>query len=95
MKRSHFYSDGRYLRKLSTLWRESFKATEERFLTVERITSERFTSAWKLRKRLQDKPKISFTDFTSMAIMEEKGIKNVLTEDEHFMQVGMGFQRVP
>jgi len=29
-----------------------------------------------------------------MAIMEEKGIKNVLTEDEHFMQVGMGFQRV-
>jgi len=26
--------------------------------------------------------------------MEEKGIKNVLTEDEHFMQVGMGFQRV-
>ena len=72
-----------------------FQATEERFLTVERITSERFTSAWKLRKRLQDKPKISFTDFTSMAIMEEKGIKNVLTEDEHFMQVGMGFQRVP
>ena len=72
-----------------------FQATEERFLTVERITSERFTSAWKLRKRFQDKPKISFTDFTSMAIMEEKGIKNVLTEDEHFMQVGMGFQRVP
>ena len=72
-----------------------FQATEEQRLTVERITSERFSSAWRLRKRFQDKPKISFTDFTSMVIMKEKGIKSVLTEDEHFLQVGMGFQKVP
>ena len=52
-----------------------FQATEEQRLTVERITSERFSSAWRLRKRFQDKPKISFTDFTSMVIMKEKGIK--------------------
>ena len=72
-----------------------FQATEEQRLTVERITSERFSSAWRLRKRFQDKPKISFTDLTSMVIMKEKGIKSVLTEDEHFLQVGMGFQKVP
>ncbi|MCD6468886.1 MAG: type II toxin-antitoxin system VapC family toxin [Thermoplasmata archaeon] len=72
-----------------------FQATKEQRLTVERITSERFSSAWRLRKRFQDKPKISFTDLTSMVIMKEKGIKSILTEDEHFLQVGMGFQKVP
>jgi len=72
-----------------------FQAVEEGRLTVERITSERFSSAWRLRKRFQDKPKISFTDLTSMVIMKEKGIKSVLTEDEHFLQVGMGFQKAP
>lgn len=51
-----------------------FQAVEEGRLIVERITSERFSSAWRLRKRLQDKPKISFTDLTSMVIMKERGI---------------------
>jgi len=73
----------------------TFQAAEEGRLTVERITSERFSSAWRLRKRLQDKPKISFTDLTSMVIMKDKGIKRVLTEDEHFLHVGMGFQKAP
>jgi predicted nucleic acid-binding protein len=41
------------------------------------------------------KPTISFTDLTSMAIMDERGIQQVLTGDEHFIQVGMGFSRVP
>jgi len=62
---------------------------------VERVTSDRFFAAWELRKRFQDKPTISFTDLTSMAIMDERGIHRVLTEDEHFIQVGMGFSRVP
>lgn len=70
-----------------------FQSAEESRLIIERVTSERFSSAWKLRKQFQDKPKISFTDLTSMVIMEEKGIKRVLTEDEHFLQVGMGFQK--
>jgi len=72
-----------------------FQSAEERCLIIERVTSERFSSAWRLRKQFQDKPKISFTDLTSMVIMEEKGIKSVLTEDEHFLQVGMGFQKAP
>ena len=71
-----------------------FQAVEAGQLIVERITSDRFTSAWRLRKRLQDKPKVSFTDLTSMIVMKERGIKDVLTEDEHFIQVGMGFRRL-
>ena len=65
------------------------------YLIVERVTSDRFSAAWRLRKRFQDKPRISFTDLTSMVIMQERGISQVLTEDEHFVQVGMGFSKVP
>ena len=72
-----------------------FRAVEAAQLIVERITSDRFASAWRLRKRLQDKPKVSFTDLTSMIVMKERGINDVLTEDEHFIQVGMGFRRLP
>lgn len=64
-------------------------------LIIERITSKLFSSAWALRKKFQDKPLISFTDLTSKAIMREHGIKRVLTEDEHFSHVGMGFILVP
>ena len=62
---------------------------------IERVTSGRFAAAWMLRKRFQDKPKISFTDLVSMAIMEERGIQRVLTQDKHFTQVGMGFFLLP
>jgi predicted nucleic acid-binding protein len=41
------------------------------------------------------KARISFTDLTSMVIMQERGIPLVVTEDEHFFQVGMGFSKVP
>jgi uncharacterized protein len=64
-------------------------------LQIQRVTPERFFAALELRKRFRDKPLISFTDLTSMAIMGELGIHDVLTEDEHFRQVGMGFQTVP
>lgn len=62
---------------------------------IERITADRFFATWELRKRFQDKPTISFTDLASMVIMHERGIFQVLTEDEHFLQVGMGFSLVP
>jgi predicted nucleic acid-binding protein len=62
---------------------------------VERVTSERFMSGWELRKRFKDKPGISFTDFTSMVIMQEQNIQYVLTMDKHFSQVGMGFSTIP
>jgi len=72
-----------------------FIAAEQGNLTIERITSDRFASAWVLRKKLQDKPRISFTDLTSIVLMKERGIQVVLTDDEHFELVGMGFQRKP
>ena len=67
-------------------------AVDSRMLTVDRITSQRFAAAWELRKRFQDKPLISFTDLCSMAIMAERGIRQVITDDDHFLHVGMGFQ---
>ena len=67
----------------------------ERMLTIERITSARFASTWLLRKKFQDKTRISFTDLTSMALMKERGIQVVLTDDEHFEHVGMGFRKCP
>jgi predicted nucleic acid-binding protein len=62
---------------------------------LERIDPERFTKACGLRERYADKPRISFTDFTSMVIMTKLGITTILTEDAHFMHVGLGLQRVP
>jgi predicted nucleic acid-binding protein len=72
-----------------------FHASEQRLLTIERITSDRFASTWALRTKLQDKPRISYTDLSSMAVMEELGIERVLTDDEHFEHVGMGFRKCP
>jgi predicted nucleic acid-binding protein len=71
------------------------KGIERGYIRLERITAERFEMAKSLRMRFRDKPRISFTDLTSMVVMVELGISDILTEDEHFTQVGMGFQRVP
>lgn len=65
------------------------------YLKVEWITPERFERAKDLRLKYQDKPKISFTDLTSMVLMKEHGIEAIITEDEHFEHVGMGFQLKP
>ncbi len=72
-----------------------FQAGQAGRLIIERITSPRFTAAWELRKKFQDKSRISFTDLTSMVIMQERGIKRILTEDDHFLHIGMGLQKVP
>ena len=71
------------------------KAIEQGYLQVEWVTPERFEKAKILRPKYQDKPKISFTDLSSMVVMEELGLKDIITGDEHFEHVGMGFQRKP
>ena len=64
-------------------------------LRCESIDNKRREKAWELFKKYQDKPDISFTDFTSFVVMTEFKIKNVFTGDEHFEKVNLGFQRVP
>ena len=64
-------------------------------LSIERVTADRFVRAWALRKQLDDKPNVSFTDLTSMVIMQERHIVQVLIADAHFTQVGLGFSLVP
>jgi len=64
----------------------------EQFQLIQ-IDELRFTQA--LRLKYLDKPQISFTDLTSMAVMQEFKIDRVLTEDAHFVQVGLGFERLP
>lgn len=70
-------------------------AIQDGYLRLEQITPERFEQAKRLRLRFQDKPRISFTDLTSMVVMNELGIADILTGDAHFVQVEMGFQLVP
>jgi predicted nucleic acid-binding protein len=72
-----------------------FEASRQGLLDIEHVTSERFSRAWRLRVRYDDKPRISFTDLTSFVVMRELGIQQVLTSDAHFEQVGLGFIRLP
>jgi uncharacterized protein len=71
------------------------KAIQEGYIRFEWITPERFEKAKTMRKKYQDKPKIFFTDFTSMVVMKELGVVDILTSDDHFEQVGLGFQLKP
>ncbi len=59
------------------------------------VTPERFEKAKTLRLKYHDKPLISFTDLTSMTVMKEIGVTDVVTGDEHFEHIGMGFHRKP
>jgi predicted nucleic acid-binding protein len=71
------------------------EAIRQGYLNLEWISPERFSKARELRFRFIDKPMISFTDLTSMVVMKELGIISILTDDDHFVQVGTGFQKVP
>ena len=68
--------------------------TFENFYLVQ-IDETRFEQSQDLRLKYADKPQISFTDLTSMAVMQEFRISRILTEDAHFMQVGLGFELAP
>ena len=70
-------------------------AMDEGSVLLAPIHSTRFGAAVKLRLKYKDKPEISFTDFTSMAVMGELEVKRILTEDRHFGPVGLGFELVP
>lgn len=71
------------------------KAFEVKPFSLIWITEERFVRSKMLRLKYLDKPQISFTDLTSMVVMQEMNITTVLTGDSHFLQVGMDFQITP
>jgi predicted nucleic acid-binding protein len=71
------------------------QAKDAGFLDVKWITPDRFDRAMDLRQRYDDKPDISFTDLSSMAVMQEVGLRDVLTGDAHFEHVGLGFRLRP
>ena len=72
-----------------------FHSAQTGHLAIERITSQRFSAAWDLRKKFQDKPRLSFTDLTSIALIQERKIESILTDDDHFLHVGLNVQKVP
>ncbi len=63
-------------------------------VSLQRIDDKRWQKTWDLCKKHSDKPGISFTDFSSMAVMKENNIKEILTNDKHFENVGMGFAKL-
>ncbi|MEA1993737.1 MAG: PIN domain-containing protein [Euryarchaeota archaeon] len=71
------------------------RAVDARQVSVERITASRFKSAWDLRKQYQDKPRISFTDMTSFAVIQELEIGTVFTGDTDFEKIDLGVTLFP
>jgi uncharacterized protein len=59
------------------------------------VSADQFSRAWRMRKKYDDKPDISFVDFTSMVVMHDLGITDVFTGDNHFVQVNLGFRLLP
>jgi predicted nucleic acid-binding protein len=72
-----------------------FEASRQGLLDIEHVTPERFSQAWRLRLSSRDKSRVSFTDLTSIVVMQELGLRHVVTGDAHFSQVGMGFIQLP
>ncbi len=70
-------------------------AIESGYISLVWITPERFNIAQKLRIKFHDKPDISFTDITSITVMQELEISEIITGDAHFTHVGMGFVLLP
>jgi uncharacterized protein len=59
------------------------------------VSPQQFRRAWQMREKYHDKPDISFVDFTSMVVMQDLGISDVFTGDDHFQQVNLGFRLHP
>lgn len=70
----------------------SNKLKEISFLKVVSVTQHDWDRAWKIIEKYSDKD-FSFTDCTSLALMERLKIKSAFTFDYHFTQYG--FTQIP
>jgi len=70
-------------------------AIHQGYLNLVWISPKQFEAAKQLRLQFRDKPLISFTDLTSIAVMKELGINWILTEDNHFIKIGLNLQKKP
>jgi len=59
------------------------------------VSPDQFRRSWALRQKYDDKPDISFVDFTSMVVMQDLRLHEIFTGDAHFTNVGLGFRLVP
>jgi uncharacterized protein len=85
----------RYRRTASVAMRQLLKRVQAGQVQVERLSQAHLDTACQWRERYADKPTISFTDLTSMVLMHELSITDILTEDAHFTHVGLGFKLKP
>jgi predicted nucleic acid-binding protein len=82
-------------RPFEDAWHFTTTVVKSPFIDIQEVTGARFSRAIELRKQFSDKPRISFTDLSTMAIMVELGITDILTADRHFTHVGLGFRALP
>lgn len=82
-------------RPFEDAWHFATNVVQSPFIDIQQVTEARFSRAIELRKQFSDKPRISFTDLSTMAIMTELGISDILTADLHFTHVGLGFHPLP
>jgi predicted nucleic acid-binding protein len=82
-------------RPFQDVWHFTTNVTQSPFIDIQEVTEARFSRTIELRKQFSDKPRISFTDLSTMAIMVELGITDILTADRHFTHVGLGFRALP
>ncbi|HAK87842.1 MAG: hypothetical protein A2077_06905 [Nitrospirae bacterium GWC2_46_6] len=69
-------------------------AVKDNRIILEKIDEKRWIRAWELSKKYRDKSYISFFDLSSFVVMKELRIADVLTNDRHFEDVGMGFRKL-
>ncbi|MCU1340983.1 MAG: putative nucleic acid-binding protein containings domain [Candidatus Acidoferrum typicum] len=82
-------------RPFDDAWHFTTTVVRSPFIDVQEVTESRFFRTIELRKQFSDKPRISFTDLSTMALMVELRITDVLTADRHFSHVGLGFRTLP
>ncbi|TEU11637.1 MAG: PIN domain-containing protein [Anaerolineales bacterium] len=57
-------------------------------LEIVTVTPEIEQAAWQLFERYDTVPYLSYTDCTTFAVMQQRGITTVFTGDEHFQILG-------